>query len=157
MRIVRKLNTNAGADCKVPMLPVLVQNSVDLAAGDGALASLLAAPLVAGEPAPFGGYVENDLCIPIQVTLTVIHLDPTVDCPEPGCPVPASALITTVLDPIVIDPKTEFELPGAYWSDIQMETLDATEAIAPIVAGDEGSVSLNSCREGVCGCDVVVV
>lgn len=156
MRIVRKLNTESGT-CEVPMLPVLVQDGIDVAAGDGATAtSLLSTALVAGDPAPKGGYLVNELCYDLQVDMTVVHFDPALPCPDPGCPAPASSLITTVVT-FTVDSQSEFELPAAFWQDIQVTVLDDTGAPVAIVAGEEGRVSIQSCREGKCNCDIVVI
>ena len=143
----------AGSTCAAgprALAPIIHDESITIANGAGATPADLFLG-VAGEAAPFGGYVSSTLkCSAYQLELTVITGD---DCIDDCDPTP-DVLVKTEKITIDVPAGQGVQLPPAYYAQITVKTTDGAGVATNAAVG--GDVRFTSSRAGVCGADVVI-
>ncbi len=140
----------AAASCSTApkaVAPVITDETLTIAAGAGITAADVFLG-VAGDPAPYGGFVSKTLSCD-AVKLVVSYLDGD-DCD--ACTVD---VLTTVDVEITIPAgATGVALPAGYIAQITAQVVDSAGVAKNSTLG--GDVQFTSSRAGACGADVLV-
>jgi hypothetical protein len=140
----------AAASCSTApkaVAPVITDETLTIAAGAGIAAADVFLG-VAGDPAPYGGFISKTLTCD-AVKLVVSYLDGD-DCD--ACTVD---VLTTVDVEITIPAgATGVALPAGYIAQITAQVVDSAGVAKNSTLG--GDVQFTSSRAGACGADVVI-
>lgn len=127
--------------------PIITNETLTIAAAGGATAANLYLG-VAGDPAPYGGFVSKTIsCEAVKIVVSYLTGD---DCDS--CTVDT---LTTVDETITIPAGASgVALPAGYISKITAQVVDSAGAGLASAAG--GDVQFTSSRAGACGADVLI-
>ena len=143
----------AGSSCAAgprALAPIIHDESITIANGAGATPTDLFLG-VAGESAPYGGYVTSTVkCSAYQLELTLITGD---DCIDDCDPTP-DVLVKTEKITIDVPAGQGVQLPPAYYAQITVTTTDG--AGTPTNAAVGGDFRFTASRAGACDGDVLI-
>jgi hypothetical protein len=140
----------AAASCSTApkaVAPVITDETLTIAAGAGIAAADVFLG-VAGDPAPYGGFINKTLTCD-AVKLVVSYLDGD-DCDN--CTV--DTLTTVDVEITIPAGASGVALPAGYIAQITAQVVDSAGVAKNSVLG--GDVQFTSSRAGACGADVVI-
>lgn len=140
-------NGSATGSCKKAKAPVVYQGDLTVAAGTGAVALPLLAPIATGSAAAFGGQIVNKGCHALLAAITYLQGDDCDDCTTPDT-------LTTVVVNVTIPKNAAFPIPDGFLTGITVQTLDAAGAPVNVQAVQE--VDFYSAFQPCCGASVLV-
>ena len=145
----------AGSTCAAgprALAPIIHNESLTIANGAGGTHADLFLG-VAGESAPYGGYVTSTIkCSAYQLILTMITGD---DCIDECDPTP-DVLVKTETITINVPAGQGVQLPPAYYAQITVATTDGAVNPSPTDTAVGGEVRFTASRAGACADDVKI-
>lgn len=127
--------------------PLVTDVTLAIAAAAGSVAAAVFTG-VAGDPAPYGGFVNKTLgCDAVKLVVTYLDGDDCDSCTT-------DTLTTVTVDLTIPANASGVQLPAGYITSITAQVVDAAGVAADSAAG--GSVRYTSSRAGACGADVLI-